>query len=341
MKKKGLLIICILLIVTILIILIIHMIQKNNNLKNNIETTKYYVSDNKWLKTHGNKLVNKDNKVIQLRGVSSHGIQWYSKLYNRNNLKKLKDEWRINVFRVSMYPNIYDNGYMYDKTLINDVVKIVDNAIELDMYVIIDWHTLNDNDPLMYENDAVVFFETLAEKYKNKPNVIFEICNEPNGNDVTWKKNVKPYAEKVIKAIRKHAKRNLIIVGTPNWCKDLENVSKDPLKYDNVIYSVHFYAGDDDSYLQAVIDDFRNNNLPVFISECGMTDNTGDGEIYEDRFREWIKYINENKISWVYWSLSNKDESSALLSKKYKKGSSIDNYISDTGKIIKQILLDY
>jgi endoglucanase len=49
------------------------------------------------------------------------------------------------------------------------------------MYVIVDWHILSDGNPLANEDAAKAFFAEVSERYKGSPNVIYEICNEPNG----------------------------------------------------------------------------------------------------------------------------------------------------------------
>lgn len=314
------------------------------------------VSYNGFLKTKGSKLVNSKDEEIQLRGISSHGLQWYKELYTYDNLKTLHDTWNTNVFRIAMYTDPNQDGYIKNNSLKEDVIAIVDRLIELDMYVIIDWHILADNNPQTYQNQAITFFTELSQKYANKPNVIYEICNEPNGN-ITWDNNVKPYAETLINVIRQNAPNALIIVGLPEWCKDLTPVSKNPLSYNNIIYSVHFYAGTDGQSLRNKMDDFLTNNLPIFVSECGITDNTGNGKIYEYEFKEWVNYLNENNISWLFWSFSTKEESSSILTKEYTpyittessndseplepQANDLNNYLTSTGQIIKNILISY
>ena len=314
------------------------------------------VSYNGFLRTQGSKLVNSKGEEIQLRGISSHGLQWYKDLYTYDNLQTLRDTWQTNVFRIAMYTDPNQDGYIKNNSLKEDVITIVDRLIELDMYVIIDWHILSDNNPQTYQTQALSFFDELSQKYSNTPNVIYEICNEPNG-DITWENNVKPYAEALINVIRHNAPNALVIVGIPQWCKDLTPVSKNPLSFSNVIYSVHFYAGTDGKLLRNKMTEFLNNDLPIFVSECGITDNTGNGQIYEYEFKEWVNYLNENNISWLFWSFSTKEESSSILTKEYTPyiipessndeepseplANDLNNYLTSTGQIIKNILISY
>lgn len=297
-----------------------------------------YVSYNGFLKVKGSTLVNQYNNEIQLRGLSSHGLQWYSDLITTENLQYLKENFNINVFRIAMYTA--ENGYINNKeTIKQKAMEITDMAISLDLYVIIDWHILSDGNPNMYKDEAKEFFDEFSNKYKNVPNVIYEICNEPNGQNVTWDNDVKPYAEEIIPVIRNNSPKSLVIVGTPNWCRDLDKVINNTLDFDNVLYSCHFYAG---SHLKEIKEKLQiafDNKLPVFVSEWGTTNYTGDGNPYENESTELINILNENNISWVNWSFCNKNEGSAILMPSYNLNSNIDEYLSESGKIVKSLLL--
>mgnify|MGYP004459061913 FL=1 len=297
-----------------------------------------YVSYNGFLKVKGSTLVNQYNNEIQLRGLSSHGLQWYSDLITTENLQYLKENFNINVFRIAMYTA--ENGYINNKeTIKQKAIEITDMAISLDLYVIIDWHILSDGNPNMYKDEAKEFFVEFSNKYKNVPNVIYEICNEPNGQNVTWDNDIKPYAEEIIPVIRNNSPKSLVIVGTPNWCRDLDKVINNTLDFDNVLYSCHFYAG---SHLKEIKEKLQiafDNKLPVFVSEWGTTNYTGDGNPYENESTELINILNENNISWVNWSFCNKNEGSAILMPSYNLNSNIDEYLSESGKIVKSLLL--
>lgn len=292
------------------------------------------VSDNGWLKIENNTLVNNDGEKIQLKGMSTHGIQWYGNFANEEMIKKLRDEWGSNLFRVAMYTD--ENGYIQNKNIENEVIKIVDNVIKLNMYVIIDWHILSDNDPLIYKEEAKKFFRKMSEKYKNYPNVIYEICNEPNGN-VTWNENIKPYAEEVISVIRENSKNSIIIVGTPTWSQDVDKAKENPINDKNVMYALHFYAGTHTDYLREKAEDALTK-IPIFVSEWGVSDASGSGGVYLEESQKWVDFMNENNISWANWSLSDKNESSALLISGTPNNSLDDNYLSESGKFIKRVM---
>lgn len=312
MKKIIISIIIILLIITLILFTYIK-INNPYNIKN-FFFDKNSVSFNGWLYIKNSNLYNSKNDVFQLHGVSSHGIHWYNYNITYDNLEHLKKEWNINVFRIAMYTDSHNTGYIHDsENIYNNVCEIIDMCIKLDMYVVVDWHILYDNDPLTHIEESKVFFDSISKKYANYPNVIYEICNEPNQNNITWDRNIKPYAETIIPIIRNNSPKSLIIVGTPHWCTDLESVINSPLNYENILYSCHFYSGSHSEDLRNEINLCLTNNIPIFVSECGLTNATGDGELYFDEFNKWIEFLNNKNISWIYWSFSDKNESSAII----------------------------
>ncbi len=161
--------------------------------------TKTPVAKNGQLSIKGTQLVNRDGKAVQLKGISSHGLQWYGEYVNKDSLKWLRDDWGITVFRAAMYTA--DGGYIDNPSVKNKVKEAVEAAKELGIYVIIDWHILNDGNPNQNKEKAKEFFKEMSSLYGNTPNVIYEIANEPNG-DVNWKRDIKPYAEEVISVFK-------------------------------------------------------------------------------------------------------------------------------------------
>ena len=192
------------------------------------------------LSVNGTSIVDKNGEKFSLRGVSTHGIAWFPQYVNYETFKFMRDEWKINVIRLAMYS---DPNAGYNKGIPEKVKEGIEYAKSLGLYVIVDWHILNDNNPNMYKKEAIEFFKEIATKYKDDANIIYEICNEPNGN-TEWEKDVKPYAKEVISEIRKIDTDAIIIVGTPRWCQDVDIVSQSPLgsEYTNVMYALHFYA---------------------------------------------------------------------------------------------------
>ncbi|MGY5387396.1 cellulase family glycosylhydrolase [Bacillus spizizenii] len=272
--------------------------------------TKTPVSINGQLSIKGTQLVNQNGKAVQLKGISSHGLQWYGDFVNKDSLKWLRDDWGITVFRAAMYTA--DGGYIDNPSVKNKVKEAVEAAKELGIYVIIDWHILNDGNPNQNKEKAKEFFKEMSSLYGSTPNVIYEIANEPNG-DVNWKRDIKLYAEEVISVIRKNDPDNIIIVGTGTWSQDVNDAADDQLKDANVMYALHFYAGTHGQFLQDKANYALSKGAPIFVTEWGTSDASGNGGVFLDQSREWLNYLNSKNISWVNWNLSDKQESSSAL----------------------------
>ena len=272
------------------------------------------------------RLVDEDGDLVQLTGVSSHGLSWYPEYVSADTIASLKDEWGINVIRLAMYTSDY-NGYCVggeknQAALKETIDEAVTAATDNDMYVIIDWHILNDGDPNEYKAEAIQFFGEMVRQYKDNENVIYEICNEPNG-DVKWS-DVKSYATELIPVIRNVDKDALILVGTPEYSSDLQSVVNDPLKFDNVMYTYHFYAGTHKSGARSSLTEALDAGLPVFISEYGNVSADGDGAVDTEEAAKWEKIIDKYGLSTCIWNLSNKDEGSALISSECDKTEDFD-----------------
>lgn len=304
--------------------------NNNNNNNNNTSTTKKPaatvppapsdpkgttpVSQHGQLSVKNGQLVDKSGKGYQLRGMSTHGLTWFPEFVNESAFKTLRDDWNTNVVRLAMYVDEWGNGqcYMGNKSGSLELLeKGVDICIKLDMYVIIDWHVLNPGDPSKYTNEAKSFFETVSKRYAKYPNVIYEICNEPNGG-ASWSSNIKPYAEKIIPVIRKNAPNSVIIVGTPTWSQEIDKPLSDPLNYKNVMYAFHFYAATH-AGLRSNVENCVAQGLPVFVSEFGTCDASGGGANDFNETQKWLSYFEKQGISYCNWSICNKDETCSVL----------------------------
>lgn len=304
--------------------------NNNSNNNNNTSTTKKPaatvpqapsdpkgttpVSQHGQLSVKNGQLVDKSGKGYQLRGMSTHGLTWFPEFVNESAFKTLRDDWNTNVVRLAMYVDEWGNGqcYMGNKSGSLELLeKGVDICIKLDMYVIIDWHVLNPGDPSKYTNEAKSFFETVSKRYAKYPNVIYEICNEPNGG-ASWSGNIKPYAEKIIPVIRKNAPNSVIILGTPTWSQEIDKPLSDPLNYKNVMYAFHFYAATH-AGLRSNVENCVAQGLPVFVSEFGTCDASGGGANDFNETQKWLSYFDKQGISYCNWSICNKDETCSVL----------------------------
>lgn len=268
------------------------------------------------LSVNGTQLVDACGAPYQLRGVSTHGLSWFPQYANRDAFRTMRDEWGVNVVRLAMYTAEYGGYCAGDENNRNNLKQLVydsvDAAAELGMYVIVDWHVLNDRDPNTYIDQAIAFFRETSERYASYGNVIYEICNEPNGG-VSWQR-IKTYAEQVIPVIRQQDEDAVIIVGTPTWSQDVDQAAADPITgYENIMYTLHFYADTHRDGLRQKMVNAIAAGLPVFVSEFGICDASGNGAVNIAEADKWVSAMDENGVSYCVWNLSNKAETSALL----------------------------
>ena len=290
------------------------------------------------LKVSKIQLTDLSGKAMQLRGISTLGFR-YPEYFTKESFETFKKEWGADTIRLAMYTD-EPGGYCTDgnKEYLKELmIKGADIATELGMYAIIDWHILFDKNPMVYKSEAIDFFKEMSLRYKDHTNIIYEICNEPQ--ESPFNEVIRPYAEEIIGIIRENDKDAVIIVGTNNWSQDVDEVVGNKCSDENVMYALHFYATTHKEDLRNKAIKAMNGGVPVFISECSICDASGNGEIDYEEAQRWIDFANENKLSYMVWNLSNKDESSALIRPEVKTLSHWkQEELSDTGKWFKKVM---
>lgn len=265
------------------------------------------------LSVKGTDLVDQHGEKFQLYGMSTHGLAWFPDYVNYDTFKFLRDDWNTNCVRLAMYTYEY-GGYCSggDKEWLKSLVKNgVDYAAQLGMYVIVDWHVLNERDPRTYQDEAKKFFDEMSKLFTDNGNVIYEICNEPNSGP-SWY-DIKSYANEIIPIIRANDPDSVIIVGTPTWSQDIDQAAASPLEFENVMYALHFYAATHTDWLRSRMESCINSGLPVFISEFGICDASGNGAVDIGQANAWYDMIKRYNVSYMCWNLANKNESSSII----------------------------
>ena len=281
------------------------------------------------LQTNGSKIVDKNNNPVSLAGNSFY---WSNNGWGGENYYKpevvswLALDWGTSIVRAAM--GVDDiGGYLQDKTgNMTKVKKIVDAALANGLYVIIDWHTENAH---KYPDEAIEFFTQMALLYGKNDNIIYEIFNEPL--EISWSNTIKPYAEKVITAIRKIDPDNMIVVGTPTWSQRVDLAAADPITISkNIAYTLHFYTVFHKKELREVASAALNKGLPIFVTEWGPIGYTQiDPEA--DLWMEWCK---TNMISHCAWAVNDKlEEWSIVKPGTYNVKIWSDTNLTETGKL--------
>ena len=266
-------------------------------------------------------IVDKNGNAVMLRGVSTHGAQWFPQYINKDAFQSLRDEWGINTVRLAIYPR--EGGYIGNEgTLDKKIEEGVEAAKSLGMYVIIDWHVLSYN-PNETKSEAETFFKKYATKYKDYNNVIFEICNEPTGTN--WYdgsgNDIYSYGTKITSIIRNCGSNAIILCGTNTWSQDVDDVAKKPLSDSNVMYNLHFYASTHYDNIKDKMKRAIASGTPVFVSEFGLSEASGNGSLDASNATDWMNLMKANNISYACWSLCNKGETASLLTTSCSKTS--------------------
>lgn len=287
------------------------------------------------LSVNGIQLVDQNREPIILRGVSYGWHNWWPRFYNQGSVKWLRDDWKATVVRAAMGVDP-DRGYLRSKEWsVETIEKVIDAAIENDIYVIVDWHSHT-----VRQNEAIEFFEHIARKYGDKPHVLYEIFNEPER--IEWEP-VKKYSIEVIKAIRRIDPDNIILVGSPHWCQDLHIVADDPITgFENLMYTVHFYAATHKQSLRDRCNYALSKGIPIFASETAGMEATGNGPINHEEWQTWIDWMEQNQISWITWSISDKNETCSMLTTEAdSRGDWSENNLKESGKLTRAYLRKY
>jgi endoglucanase len=293
------------------------------------------VKEHGALRVEGTQLVDKAGKAVMLRGMSFGWHNFWPRFYTPQTVSWLKKDWNINVIRAAMGVEPKD-GYLQKPDWSKEKVKaVVDGAIKENLFVIIDWHSHDINLP-----EAKAFFTEMAQTYGKHPHVIYEIFNEPD--EESWAE-VKAYSEEVIATIRAIDPENGILVGTPHWDQDVHLAADDPIKgFSNLMYTLHFYAATHKQELRDRGDYALRKGLPLFISESAGMEATGNGPLNETEWQKWIDWAEKNKVSWVTWSVSDKNETcSVLLPSASSTGNWNDSDLKESGLKTRAMLRKY
>ena len=298
------------------------------------------------LRAEGTALMNASGDTVELKGMSFGWNVLWPRFYNAEAVKHVVKDWDAELVRAAIGVEIDDDecrvqNYLKDPDFGKQCAcTIVDAAIENGVYVLVDWHAHG-----LHTEAAVEFFTYMATKYKGVPNVIYEIWNEPsykdhiNQIDYTWAE-IKEYSEIVIAAIRAVEPDAVIVVGTPRWSQNVDDAANDPIEgYDNLMYTLHFYAGTHKEWLREKGDYAISKGLALFVTECGGMNADGQGPIDVESTEAWLEWMDENDISYAFWSISDKEETcSMLLPSAPSEGPWADTDLRPWGRFVKEQL---
>jgi len=287
----------------------------------------------------GSNLCDETGSPVQLRGMSTHGIQYYPDFYVENSIQALAEDWGADIIRVSCYVNEgwgAHGDYLSDPSYWRgEIDNLVDLAEKYGLYVLIDWHMLGPGDPNYFINEAKEFWAYMAKEHGQKEFVLFDICNEPNdhgtwdgrisGKDVSWD-IIKNYADEIIPIIRAQSPDNIVIVGTPEWASRPDHVIGNELDYNNIMYTMHFYAASHGNNYRSYVERAMNAGVPVFVTEFGTQNSAGEESNDFEESTKWLDLLDRYDISWCNWNYSSDHRSGAVFK----------NYVNEEDRLLEK-----
>jgi endoglucanase len=263
-----------------------------------------------WLTVSGRFIKDPSGNNVVLRGVSLTDVSVAnSRPRNARQLIDMATDnangWYARVVRLPVYPDSIDmqpgwnaNPDAYFNNHLNPAIQ---ECIARQIYCIIDWHYIRDYNSSAVDTSTRNFWTFMAPKYRDVPNVIYELYNEPINPDnwSTWKTTAQPW----VNIIRAAAPNNLILVGGPRWSQNVAEAATNPFTGGNIAYVAHIYPQHGG---QSTWDAWFGNSsstVPYFITEWGWqqggtnpTSGTQSG--YGVPFSN---YLESKGVSWTAW----------------------------------------
>jgi len=273
------------------------------------------------IKVKGNSFVDQKGDTIVFRGLSSSDPDKLENdgMWNERYFKEIKD-WGANLVRFPVHPQrLRNRGW-------DDYMKLLDKGIEwaeeMDIYVIIDWHSIGNIETGLYlldlydtdKKETLRFWKAIAERYGSNPTVAFyEIFNEPTSYknkfgpvdwDV-WKK----FNKEAITIIRANGGKGVPLVAGFNWAYDLTPVKFSPLDVEGIGYVSHPYPQKRKKpWGEKWTQDwgFVKDNYPVILTEmgfCGPEDPGAHEPVISDESYgvAITEYCDTKEISYLVW----------------------------------------
>lgn len=279
-----------------------------------------YRKENAWqtLHTRGNQLLNAREEPVRLMGVNCGPLCWMSDCdYLLDTVVTACDSWKANTIRLPLAQDSWfgfgpgqrdtdESGARY-RALVDEVVEAVASRQK---YVILDLHRTNCNTwgPFISgglpDMNSLVFWKSVAGRYQNHPNVLFDLHNEPfqvtwdqwkNGGEITvlyadtdvgqqimFEKDDRadlktltyrvPGMQEMVRTVRAVGARNVLTIGGLDWSYELDGIVRgyglDDCGGNGIILDAHVYpckALDKwDDYVTVAKDAY-----PILIGEFG------------------------------------------------------------------------
>ncbi len=268
------------------------------------------------IRVEGNKFINSEGDTILFRGLA---ISDPDKIegqghWNKEHFEHVKEMGAM-VCRIPVHPVAWRERT--PKAYLELLDQAVEWCTELEMYVMIDWHSIGNLGMELFQNpmynttkkETYEFWRTIAAHFNGNNTVAFyEIFNEPTIyrgqlGSMSWAE-WKQINENIIKLMRAFDMETIPLVAGLDWAYDLTHLKYDPIEAEGIGYVTHPYAHKRKPPWPDKWDEnfgFAAGKYPVIATELSFW-LRGDDTIDEDHYGyQIINYLESKNIGWVCW----------------------------------------
>ena len=301
---------------------------------------------------NGKYLVDLEGKQVEIRGIGTHHLLQFKNLHTKECLETLK-YYGINCIRLSAYlktqlfnasNNEYAKGYVDSIAETRaHIEEIVSYCVELGLYVILDWHMHATNSYAdMYETEAIDFFTYYSDKYKDTPNVFYELANEPYSITAT---ELITFISKVRPVILANNPTAIMLCGNAKEGIETFYTKLVAAGYTDIFVCPHSYG----ESVKVKYRNWFNNGYPLFVSEWGNSNGFGDGEGNDAATTDLLEWLHETGVGTCFWKYTDQTMTTSILKNRdglignpyYKYGGFTEEDLSYNGKLYLNTFQDY
>ena len=301
---------------------------------------------------NGKYLVDLEGKQVEIRGIGTHHLLQFKNLHTKECLETLK-YYGINCIRLSAYlktqlfnasNNEYAKGYVDSIAETRaHIEEIVSYCVELGLYVILDWHMHATNSYAdMYETEAIDFFTYYSDKYKDTPNVFYELANEPYSITAT---ELITFISKVRPVILANNPTAIMLCGNAKEGIETFYTKLVAAGYTDIFVCPHSYG----ESVKVQYSKWFNNGYPLFVSEWGNSNGFGDGEGNDAATTDLLEWLHETGVGTCFWKYTDQTMTTSILKNRdglignpyYKYGGFTEEDLSYNGKLYLNTFQDY